>query len=127
MIEYVFITFLGGSGRGSSSRGSNFGGSRGKGGFGGSTRGKSKAFSTLKKVAVVGAVGYGAYKIGQLSNRFDGHSFGNNYNPGYNFNQWENWRAADGFLCRNSNDCNWLDRNLECEPVRNFGWNINVR
>ena len=79
----------------------------------------------MKKVAVVGAVAYGGYKLGQLSTRFDG--FGNNFNPGYNFNQWKIWREADGFLCRNSNDCNWLDRNLECEPVRNFGWNINVR
>jgi len=79
----------------------------------------------LKKVAVVGAVGYTAYKIGQLSNRFNGHSFGDNYNPGYNFNQWKTWRKADGFLCRNDNDCNWLDRNLECDRVQDFGWTIN--
>ena len=128
MIEWFSIAFLGGSGRGSggySSRGSNFGSSSGKRGFG--TPKKSKALSTLKKVAVVGAVAYGAYKIGQFKSRFDGHSFGNNYNPGYNFNQWESWRKADGFLCRNDNDCNWLDRNLECEPVRDFGWSINVR
>ena len=80
----------------------------------------------MKKVAVVGAVGYTAYKIGQLSNRFNGHSFGDNYNPGYNFNQWKTWRKADGFLCRNDNDCNWLDRNLECDRVQDFGWTINV-
>ena len=119
----IFHYFLGG--RGSSSRGSSFGGSRGKGGFGGSSSGKSKSFSTLKKVAVVGAVAYGGYKLGQLSTRFDGSY--NNFNPGYNFNQWKTWRAADGFLCRNDNDCNWLDRNLECERVRDFGWSINVR
>ena len=116
MIEWFSIAFLGGSGRGSggfSSRGSSFGSSSGK-----------RVFPTLKKVAVVGAVAYGGYKLGQLSTRFDG--FGNNFNPGYNFNQWKTWRAADGFLCRNDNDCNWLDRNLECERVRDFGWSINV-
>ena len=45
----------------------------------------------------------------------------------WSFNDWNSWRQADGFLCRNDNDCIWLDNNLECQPVRDFGWNINVR
>ena len=86
----------------------------------------SKAISTLKKVAVVGAVGYGAYKIGQLSSRFSGLRVGSPGYPGYGFNDWNRWRQADGFLCRNDNDCRWLDRNLECDRVGNFGWSISV-
>ena len=45
----------------------------------------------------------------------------------WSFNDWNSWRQADGFLCRNDNDCIWLDNNLECQPVRDFGWSINVR
>ena len=45
----------------------------------------------------------------------------------WSFNDWNSWRQADGFLCRNDNDCNWLNNNLECQPVRDFGWSINVR
>merc|ERR1712217_48619 len=85
---------------------------------------KKKALSTLKKVAVVGAVAYGAYQIGKMTSRFGSYGWGNNY-PGYNFNTWNSWRQADGFLCRNDNDCTSSDDNLECQKVGNFGWNVN--
>jgi len=80
----------------------------------------------LKKVAVVGAVGYGAYKVGQLSARLSrpGFGIGSPGYPGYGFNDWNRWRRADGFLCRNDRDCRWLDDNLECDTVGNFGWTI---
>merc|ERR1712243_539053 len=25
------------------------------------------------------------------------------------------WRKADGILCRNDNDCNWVDEDLKCD------------
>lgn len=25
------------------------------------------------------------------------------------------WREVDGFMCRDSNDCNWIDRQLYCQ------------
>ena len=33
----------------------------------------------------------------------------------YDFDDWNEWREADGFLCRNDNDCQWMDINLNCE------------
>ena len=33
----------------------------------------------------------------------------------YKFDDWNDWREADGFLCRSSNDCKWIDNNLNCE------------
>ena len=35
--------------------------------------------------------------------------------PRYEFNDWNSWREADGFLCRNNDDCRWVDQNLNCE------------
>jgi len=32
----------------------------------------------------------------------------------YTFNSWNKWRQADGILCRNDNDCNWLNEDLKC-------------
>merc|ERR1711971_357954 len=126
-----------GGSRGSSSRGTSYGGgSTRRGSSSSSSRGssfgstsykkskKQKAISTLKKAAVVGAVAYGAYQIGKMTSRFGSYGWGNNY-PGYNFNTWNTWRKADGFLCRNDNDCTWLDNDLECQKVRDFGWSIN--
>merc|ERR1712223_1073758 len=129
----------GGGGRGGGSRGSST--SRGGRRWGGSSRSHSssssssfgsnaykkskrkKAISTLKKVAVVGAVAYGAYQVGKMTQRFSNYGWG--YNGGVNFNTWNRWRQADGFLCRNDKDCTWLDDNLECQKVGNFGWSIN--
>ncbi len=101
---------------GSSSGGGWFG-SKKKTGYGSSGLGghkKSKTMKTLKKAAVIGAVAYGSYKIGQLSSRFStfGHG-GHHY--GYGFNDWNRWREADGFMCRDSNDCQWIDRRLYCQ------------
>ena len=70
---------------------------------------------------MVGAVAYGAYKIGKLRERakyYDG--------PSFDFDTWNTRRQADGFLCRNNNDCRWLDNNLGCAQVATFGWAINV-
>ena len=35
--------------------------------------------------------------------------------PRYDFNDWNDWREADGFLCRSNKDCQWIDEKLNCE------------
>jgi len=91
----------------------------GNSGYGNNYKKKSKTKSTLKKAAVIGATAYGAYQLGKLSNRFSG--FGGGYGYGsygghrYGYREWNNWREIDGFLCRNNNDCNWVDSRLYCQ------------
>ena len=76
----------------------------------------------MLKGAAIGAGAYGVYKLGQLSTRFDG--FGNN-GFGGGFNDWNDWREADGMLCRKNSDCNWLDRNMYCQDYElNFSPNV---
>jgi len=81
--------------------------------------GKKKGkYSTLKKAAVIGAVAYGAYSLGRLSG---GTSYGSGYGgwhghpQGYGFNQWNRDREVDGFMCRKTEDCSWVDRRLYCQ------------
>ena len=64
---------------------------------------------------------YGSYKIGKLSLRFSASTG----NPGYNFDKWNKWRQNDGFLCRNNNDCKWLDKKLDCMS-ETLSWTPNV-
>ena len=64
---------------------------------------------------------YGSYKIGKLSLRFSASTG----NPGYTFDKWNKWRQTDGFLCRNNNDCKWLDKNLDCLS-ETLSWTPNV-
>eukprot|EP00092_Neocalanus_flemingeri_P035959 GFUD01039152.1.p1 GENE.GFUD01039152.1~~GFUD01039152.1.p1 ORF type:complete len:195 (+),score=49.27 GFUD01039152.1:81-665(+) len=71
---------------------------------------KSSVKKKLVKAAVIGAVAYGAYQVGKATAKFASWS-----HTGWEFNDWNRWREADGHLCRNNNDCNWLDRNLQCE------------
>ncbi|XP_040573869.1 uncharacterized protein [Lepeophtheirus salmonis] len=77
---------------------------------------KGSKLKTLKKAAVIGAVAYGGYKVGQLTSRFS--NFGHSNNMGYGFNDWNRWRQQDGFLCRNNNDCVWIDPSLECDDYK---------
>jgi len=91
----------------------------------------------LKQAALIGAGAYVGYKLGKLKEKFsgrdwdqggwDGHSSSDVHvsigggssihtsQPSYNFQNWNDWREADGFLCRNNDDCKWLDGNLNCE------------
>ena len=32
----------------------------------------------------------------------------------YTFEEWNNWRKSDGFMCRTSDDCNWIHSELYC-------------
>ena len=74
---------------------------------------KSKLKSRLKKAALVGVGAYAGYKVAKLASKFSRPGFGNSY--GYKFNDWNDWREADGFLCRSNKDCKWIDDNLNCE------------
>jgi hypothetical protein len=56
------------------------------------------------------------FQIGKATTRFAHWS-----HQGWGFNDWNRWREQDGHLCRNNNDCNWLDRNLQ---VGGGGWGI---
>ena len=116
----IYLDLLASS-KGSSSKSSKYGG-RGGSGFWSS---KSEKHSTIKKAVAIGAVAYGSYKVGKLSKKFSNFGWGNTYQPTYGFTAWNTWRQADGFLCRNDNDCTWLDEKLYCNP--NVTGRINVR
>jgi hypothetical protein len=60
---------------------------------------------------VPGAVAYGGYQIGKLSGRFGSYGYGR----GWGFNDWNRWREIDGFMCRDDNDCKWIDERLFCQ------------
>jgi len=113
----------GGGSRGSSSRGSY---SRGSSSRGSSSRVSSykkskarKAISTLKKAAVIGVGAYAAYKVAKATKKFAKRVF---EGPKFEYNTWNSYRRADGYLCREDIHCNWLDRNFECQTVKDFSW-----
>ena len=63
---------------------------------------------------MIGAVAYGGYQLGKLSAGYGNYGWGRQH--GYGFNQWNRDREADGMLCRNTNDCNWIDPRLDSKP-----------
>lgn len=47
--------------------------------------------------------------------------------PGYSFEHWNQWRKIDdGLMCRNDEDCNWIDQKLHCKAEKLTG-KISVR
>lgn len=72
---------------------------------------KSKLSSKLKKAAIIGVGAYGAYQVGKLAAKAATWPFRN----AFSFNDWNSWREVDGMLCRNTNDCTWIDRQLYCQ------------
>ena len=72
---------------------------------------------TLKKSEVLGIGVYAAKKLEKLKGKFPKNS---------NFDEWNSWRQKDGFLCRNINDCNWIDRQMNCGDFK-LGWTPSVR
>ena len=66
---------------------------------------------------------YPSYKLGKAAAKFAKRVFDD---PDIDFNTWNRWREADGFLCRTDNHCNWLDENLECQQVEEFGWTVSA-
>ena len=98
-----------GGGRGGSSsggRGSSFGGSS----FGGKG---SSLKRTFVKGAVIGAGAYVGYKAVKLAGKFAANSIG--LGGGFDFDNWNNWREADGMLCRTSRDCSWISPDMYCQ------------
>ena len=81
--------------------------------------------SILEKSGINGLEEYKSLQLNKLNSRFFDFAWPQD-SPGYTFDDWNNWREKDGFLCRNDTDCKWLGFNLECQPVDNFGWKINV-
>ena len=80
--------------------------------YGNNYKKKSK-YGTLKKAAVIGAAAYGGYQLGKLTSHYGSWGWGHQH--GYGFNDWNRWREIDGFMCRDSNDCNWIDPRLYCQ------------
>jgi len=109
--------FSGGSRKTSSSSGSSWygGGSKktsyGSGGY--PAKKKGGIGKTLKKAAVIGAVAYGSYQLGKLAGGYSSWGWGRSH--GYGFNDWNRWREVDGFLCRETSDCSWIDPRLYCQ------------
>ena len=65
----------------------------------------------MKKVALVAAGAYAGYKLAKL-----GEKFGKwRHRGSYDFDDWDDWREADGMLCRNNDDCTWVDQRMQCE------------
>ena len=70
---------------------------------GGGVKGK------LRKAAVVGGAAYTGYKLGKLKSKFSKKGKKKSKSRGYDFDDWNDWQEADGFLCRKTDDCTWLD------------------
>lgn len=81
---------------------------------------KAKNFKTVKKVALVAAGAYVGYKLLKLGSKFGSWRHQGNWG----FNDWDDWREADGMLCRTSNDCKWVDQSMRCEDweIRRTGF-----
>ena len=77
----------------------------------------------LKKAALIGVGVYAGYKLSKATAKFANRVF---EDPDIDFDTWNRRREADGFLCRTDNHCNWLDENLECQQVEEFGWTVSA-
>ena len=51
------------------------------------------------------------YQLGKATGRFGGWHHGG----GWGWNDYNRWRQQDGMLCRNSQDCTWMDPSMHCE------------
>ena len=73
---------------------------------------KAKNFKkNVKKVALVAAGAYAGYKLAKLGKKFGKWR----HRGSYDFDDWDDWREADGMLCRNNDDCTWVDQRMQCE------------
>ena len=62
----------------------------------------------MRKVTVIGAGVFSAEQLEKLSFKFPKE------NLTYNFDEWNDWREAEGFLCRKDKDCSWISHMMEC-------------
>ena len=75
----------------------------------------------LRRASVIGLGVYSAAKKRKLRSR---HSI---YSKSYDFDDWNEWREDDGMLCRNNDDCTWINFHLYCKSYEldftpNRGW-----
>ena len=69
--------------------------------------------STLKKAALVGGGAYVGYKLGKMRSKFSLKPKTPDFD--FEFDDWNSWREADGFLCRKDSDCTFVDGSMECQ------------
>jgi len=105
----------GGGGRSRSSSGrSSWGSSSNKNNYGSSSSssgGRKKFSNRLKTAAAVGAGAYVGYQLGKMTGRFGNYHHGGSWGH----SQYNTWRQKDGMLCRNTEDCTWMDKDLICQ------------
>ena len=74
--------------------------------------------------AAVGVGAYGGYKLAKLTEKFKKRP---KINFGFEFDDWNGWREQQGMLCRNDNDCNWIDQSMYCQNRQmDFSPNVNL-
>ena len=61
-----------------------------------------------KATAVVNGASHTDYQLGKLKSKF-GKKGKETITKGYDFEDWNHWQETDGFLCRKTDDCTWLD------------------
>ena len=69
---------------------------------------------------MIGAGAYVGYQLGKATGRFGGWHHGG----GWGWNDYNRWRQEDGMLCRNNQDCTWMDPSMHCEDYE-LDFNIN--
>ena len=62
----------------------------------------------MKKAFITGVGVFSAVQLAKLSSKFPKKK------KGYDFDDWNDWREAEGFLCRNNLDCSWVDTRMDC-------------
>ena len=87
----------------------------------------------LKQAALIGAGAYVGYKLGKAKEKFSnrkklhkGVDIDFDFGDNFDFDDWDQARQRDGFLCGNDGHCKWLDDKLECQKVGGFEWTIQV-
>ena len=68
-------------------------------------------YINTKSEIVIGSSNYTNYQMELLKVKFDQQK---KSSTSYTFEEWNNWRKSDGFMCRTSDDCNWIHSELYC-------------
>ena len=78
--------------------------------------GRKPKGSKLTNATVTGIGIYSAEQLAKLSVKFAKGNFtylSNLTNDDW-FDEWNNWREAEGLLCRKDLDCSWIDTKMDC-------------
>ena len=73
---------------------------------------------TLNKVSAITNTVFVGHQLRKAKTRFANWS-----HAGWRFNDWNRWRMEDGFLCRDDQDCMWLDNGLRCNDHK-IDWSV---